>query len=132
VVAASRRPPGLVVERSHPEAVPEFLRQISWHPFRVPIISTFRNPVVCATLRPPATSLQPFGLFVRKTSNIHRKLVVKADGFHIMAHGLIDAPTEHVESGKRRAVSNSQRVKLKGHGRSALEMQRRTGVINEN
>ena len=42
---------------SDSERVTEFV----WHPFRVRILRR-RFPGVCASLRPPATLLQPFGL----------------------------------------------------------------------
>jgi len=40
---------------------PERVTELFWHPFRVRILPR-RYPGVCASLRPPATFLQPFGL----------------------------------------------------------------------
>jgi len=45
----------------HPERVPRYLSEKFWHRFRVRTLH-HAVPVVFATLRPPATILQPFGL----------------------------------------------------------------------
>lgn len=45
--------------------------QMFWHPFGV--LSLFRRfPVVCASLRPPATFFQPFGLRNARRMSISR------------------------------------------------------------